>query len=252
MNTFIHPENICLESARILRPGDFAQYEVTKAIYVWTGALWKYYCSEKDSWACTWAHILHTKKNVEMCDAQEPSKSLAVELFKKSVEVLFPSPTNALEELKQELRSGIELAAIGTLPTKGLDMNKPTDVQSTLSTRANTHGDFIENGRIMQHLKDVVRGGANWNPLAKNSNPLTEYQREALDMICHKMGRILSGNPNEPDHWHDIAGYATLVENILKTGKSHPSPEELAAATLKGTKSEVISNNYPHSSEESL
>jgi hypothetical protein len=37
-------------------------------------------------------------------------------------------------------------------------------------------------------------------------------QREALDMILHKIARIVNGNPNETDHWHDIAGYATLVE----------------------------------------
>jgi hypothetical protein len=36
-----------------------------------------------------------------------------------------------------------------------------------------------------------------------------------------KMSRILCGNPNEPDHWRDIAGYATLIENILVHGKSH-------------------------------
>jgi hypothetical protein len=33
---------------------------------------------------------------------------------------------------------------------------------------------------------------------------------EALEMICTKIARILSGNPNDPDHWKDIAGYAEL------------------------------------------
>jgi hypothetical protein len=41
-------------------------------------------------------------------------------------------------------------------------------------------------------------------------------QRESLDMIAHKIARILNGNPNVHDHWHDIAGYATLVANDLK------------------------------------
>ena len=44
---------------------------------------------------------------------------------------------------------------------------------------------------------------------------LTTYQRESLIVIAQKIARILNGNPNEPDHWHDIAGYATLVEKEL-------------------------------------
>lgn len=89
------------------------------------------------------------------------------------------------------------------------------DVNTTLNERAKTHGSFIDNGRIIQMLRyDMRHEGKNWDEL-------TAYQKEALEMIQHKIGRILSGNPNEPDHWRDIAGYATLVENILTTGQSH-------------------------------
>jgi hypothetical protein len=35
-------------------------------------------------------------------------------------------------------------------------------------------------------------------------------------MICHKMARIMNGDPNYVDSWADIAGYATLVANRLK------------------------------------
>lgn len=96
-----------------------------------------------------------------------------------------------------------------------------TDVNATLNSRASTHGDFQDNSRIMQRLKFLMRtDGVNWQ-----RGKLEEFQQEALDMIQHKIGRILSGNPNEPDHWHDIAGYATLVENILRTGNSHVGVE---------------------------
>jgi hypothetical protein len=40
-------------------------------------------------------------------------------------------------------------------------------------------------------------------------------QRESLEMNQHKVARILAGNPDEPDHWFDIAGYATLVHQRL-------------------------------------
>jgi hypothetical protein len=32
-----------------------------------------------------------------------------------------------------------------------------------------------------------------------------------LEMIAHKIGRVLAGDPNHADHWDDIAGYARLV-----------------------------------------
>jgi len=34
-------------------------------------------------------------------------------------------------------------------------------------------------------------------------------------MNAHKIGRILNGDPNWSDSWHDIAGYAQLVANRL-------------------------------------
>lgn len=47
---------------------------------------------------------------------------------------------------------------------------------------------------------------------------LSAEMKLCLLMIQHKVGRILSGNFTEPDHWRDVAGYATLIEKIL-TGR---------------------------------
>lgn len=44
---------------------------------------------------------------------------------------------------------------------------------------------------------------------------LAPDQQEALDMICHKIGRIINGDPDYADSWHDIAGYAQLVADRL-------------------------------------
>ena len=44
---------------------------------------------------------------------------------------------------------------------------------------------------------------------------LEPVQREALDMICCKLSRILSTRGRNLDDWHDLAGYATLVEKHL-------------------------------------
>jgi len=44
---------------------------------------------------------------------------------------------------------------------------------------------------------------------------LNDVQKEALEMILHKVARIVSGNPNHADHWHDIGGYSKLVEDRI-------------------------------------
>jgi len=80
------------------------------------------------------------------------------------------------------------------------------DIQTILDERQKTHGDFKINSAITQSLKRALADEGN----------LSDAQREALDMILHKIGRIVAGNANEKDHWDDIAGYATLVANLLE------------------------------------
>lgn len=84
-------------------------------------------------------------------------------------------------------------------------------VEGLLQERGTTHGRFEDNARISQHLKSVMYGNG--------YRVLHPVYAEALDMIALKIGRVLSGNPDEPDHWDDIAGYATLAANLARNGK---------------------------------
>ena len=72
-----------------------------------------------------------------------------------------------------------------------------------IEEREKTHGDYSENARLSQATKDLWRSGRNWSAL-------TPRQRESLELIATKVGRILAGDPDCPDHWKDIAGYFTL------------------------------------------
>ena len=85
------------------------------------------------------------------------------------------------------------------------------NISQILNQRAKTHGDFTYQAGYSQYLKSIIR-------LAKLElgTNLTPNQTEALEMILHKVSRILCGNPNEVDHWRDIAGYAQLVINRLE------------------------------------
>ena len=40
-------------------------------------------------------------------------------------------------------------------------------------------------------------------------------QKESLEMIVHKIARILNGDPNYDDSWIDIGGYSKLVADRL-------------------------------------
>jgi hypothetical protein len=88
----------------------------------------------------------------------------------------------------------------------------PTDITTTLAERGKRYGVFLEHARITQDLKDVMQSGKSWRNPSMDSD-----QYEALEMIAHKLGRILNGNPHYADSWRDIAGYAMLVANRLET-----------------------------------
>jgi len=83
-----------------------------------------------------------------------------------------------------------------------------TGIDATVEERGNRYGAFKDGADIMQELKSVMRSTPNWSNL-------TPSQREALEMIQHKVGRILNGDPNYIDSWHDIKGYAHLIEEEL-------------------------------------
>ena len=82
------------------------------------------------------------------------------------------------------------------------------DVSQTLADRGKIHGDYAQTAATIQNLKQIARHSPNWPSL-------THVQSESIEMILHKIGRILSGDPNHPDHWHDIQGYAKLAEDDI-------------------------------------
>lgn len=84
----------------------------------------------------------------------------------------------------------------------------PATTEALITERGSRYGKFKDGAEIMQSLKDTMRDVDGWNNL-------TASQKEALDMIQHKIGRILNGDPTYDDSWKDIAGYATLIVNEL-------------------------------------
>jgi hypothetical protein len=82
------------------------------------------------------------------------------------------------------------------------------DIAATLAERGNRYGDFSEHARITQNIKRAMQDSPNWLTL-------TDDKKETLEMIAHKIGRILNGDPEYHDSWHDINGYTKLVADRL-------------------------------------
>jgi hypothetical protein len=86
-----------------------------------------------------------------------------------------------------------------------------TDINQTLNERGSRYGTFVGHAKVTQQLKAVIQYA-----LDERNKRLIEDQQEALDMICHKIGRIVNGDPDYADSWIDIAGYAKLVADRLE------------------------------------
>lgn len=82
-------------------------------------------------------------------------------------------------------------------------------IDRLLSERKSTHGEYREHARFTQSIKDICHSSDNWKKLEP-------HQKETLEMVAHKIGRILAGDPNFDDHWQDISGYAKLTADRLK------------------------------------
>lgn len=92
-------------------------------------------------------------------------------------------------------------------------MTEATNVDTVLTERGGRYGLFTGHAQVTQDLKEII-----YTALQVRRKELAPDQYEALDMICHKIGRIVNGDPNYADSWVDIAGYAKLVSDRLETG----------------------------------
>lgn len=84
-----------------------------------------------------------------------------------------------------------------------------SDIAATLIERGTRYGEFPEHARVTQNLKRAMADSLNWSSLPDD-------MKEALEMVAHKVGRILNGQPDFHDSWHDISGYVKLVADRLE------------------------------------
>jgi hypothetical protein len=91
-----------------------------------------------------------------------------------------------------------------------------TTIENTLAERGARYGDFRDHAVMAQALQDDMRHrDYGWDKL-------NSVQKQALTVIADKIARILTGDPNYADNWHDIQGYAKLVEERLNAPPPPP------------------------------
>ena len=81
------------------------------------------------------------------------------------------------------------------------------DINAMLAGREEQYGSFADFSAVNRRIVAAMKLGNSWGHL-------TDAQQVALEMIAHKVSRILNGDPGYVDNWVDIAGYAQLVVNI--------------------------------------
>jgi hypothetical protein len=82
-------------------------------------------------------------------------------------------------------------------------------IEATIAERGRRYGkSYAELAAMSQRLKRDLRTSPNWPTLPADV-------RESLEMIQLKIARILCGDPEYKDNWHDIIGYAKLIDDRL-------------------------------------
>ena len=85
-----------------------------------------------------------------------------------------------------------------------------TVLEEILDERQSEYGEFEDNANIAFALQKTL--------VHTNNYPsLPPYQSRAIDMMMFKLARLLTGNNNHLDTWRDLAGYATIVANIIES-----------------------------------
>lgn len=110
------------------------------------------------------------------------------------------------------------------------------DITDTLAQRGAAYGDFREQGRVTQNLKRAMQDSPNWSRIPS-------YMAEGLDMIQHKISRMLNGDALYDDNIHDIIGYAKLMQDRMKQDRDAGQVFRCAGDRLYPQYAHEISSN---------
>ncbi|MEG1089810.1 MAG: DUF6378 domain-containing protein [Acinetobacter sp.] len=91
-----------------------------------------------------------------------------------------------------------------------IEQVRKQSIEATLTERQAQYGCFEDVAFVTENIMATLS--------KVRSNGLTDLphtHRMALYMIASKMARIVNGDFNYRDNWHDIGGYSKLIEDLL-------------------------------------
>ena len=101
---------------------------------------------------------------------------------------------------RESLNDKIATAEVARQQSKNID--------ATLAERQSQYGSFTSVANTTGQLMAVIKN-------SPNGHTMPYAHEEALHMICSKIARIMNGDFNHLDSWHDIGGYSKLIEDLI-------------------------------------
>jgi hypothetical protein len=152
--------------------------------------------------------VLATMRSLNPTLGEATLKSLVDGMFEPTLNV--PTAMNTQPSLGMIGKEPLESVPLNVRPGTKCAPLPPASIDATLTERGKRYGVFKDHAVKTQQIKRLFHDqcGLRWGAMKDD-------QREALEMIAHKLGRIFNGDPDYADSWHDIAGYAQLVADRL-------------------------------------
>ena len=91
-----------------------------------------------------------------------------------------------------------------------IEQVRKQSIEATLAERQAQYGCFEDVAFVTENIMAVLS-----KVRTNGLNDLPHTHRMALYMIASKMARIVNGDFNYRDNWHDIGGYSKLIEDLL-------------------------------------
>jgi hypothetical protein len=119
-------------------------------------------------------------------------------------------PKTKAPEIGSAPMYGVSESELASNPNyRNLAASEENTVTQVLVERGKDYGDYASKAQFIQGVKYLMRSSPSWEAMDAD-------MRESMEMIAHKMGRVVYGDSNYADSWIDIAGYAKLVADRLE------------------------------------
>ena len=124
------------------------------------------------------------------------------ENFKDSEEITLQALRDMVVLKRESLNDKIATAEVARQQSKNID--------ATLAERQSQYGSFEDVAFVTENIMSTLA-----KVRSNRLHDLPHTHRMALYMIASKMARIVNGDFNHLDSWHDIGGYSKLIEDLI-------------------------------------